>query len=266
MAAIAELKRPVRVVVFTSGPDLPPGCRLFLDRLEQHPQVEFLACFAQAKTRSRLGVYAELWRRRSILAIPLLLGQWLNTAWDLVANYRRQRDLHQRLAALGARIHFIPDIQAAAVLEQVRELAPDLGLIYGSPILRPALFAIPALGTLGVHHGKVPEYRGKKTLFWAMHNGERTAGVTIQKINAGLDTGDIVKQGEVQVGQRSLRAAWRELEALGLDLYLQAILEVKQGTAQYRPQIAAARAPYRDPHLRDILRFWIRQLGRRLGN
>jgi methionyl-tRNA formyltransferase len=138
-------------------------------------------------------------------------------------------------------------------------LNPDLGLAYGSPILKPALFDIPRQGTLGIHHGKVPEYRGKKTAFWAMYNGESTAGVTIQKINVGLDRGDVVLEGEVPMGRRTLGAVWKDLEALGIELYFEAILAVKDGCATYRPQPPGAGRIYRDPKLRDLLVFWWRQ-------
>jgi methionyl-tRNA formyltransferase len=93
-----------------------------------------------------------------------------------------------------------------------------------------------ALGTLGIHHGKVPEYRGNKTTFWAMYNGEPVAGVTIQKVNKGLDTGSIVKTGQVNAYRRGYPSVVRELEALGLDLYIQAILDVKHGVAEFKPQ------------------------------
>jgi methionyl-tRNA formyltransferase len=169
------------------------------------------------------------------------------------------------MAQMADRICFVKDIHAPEVIEQVRTLAPDLGLIYGSPILKPALFELPARGSLGIHHGKVPQYRGNKTAFWALYNGEREAGVTIQKINAGLDTGLIVKEGSVPARGRALRAVWRDLEALGLDLYIAAILEVKQGTAVYRPQVGPKGKLYRNPKLRDYAGFWGRQIKRRLA-
>jgi methionyl-tRNA formyltransferase len=152
------------------------------------------------------------------------------------------------------------------VLEQVFCLNPDLGLIYGSPILRPELFEIPKLGTLGIHHGKVPEYRGNKTTFWAMYNGERTAGVTIQKVNKGLDTGQVVKTGEVEAWGRSYLSVVHDLEALGLDLYIQAILEVKRGVASFKPQAGNKGKLYRNPKPLDFIRFWLKQLRRWPGN
>jgi methionyl-tRNA formyltransferase len=97
--------------------------------------------------------------------------------------------------------------------------APDVGVIYGAPVLRQELFEIPRLGTLGIHHGRVPHYRGKKTTFWEIYNGERVAGVTIQRVNKGIDTGEIVRRGEVEIGNRGYTAVERDTEALGLSLF-----------------------------------------------
>jgi hypothetical protein len=54
------------------------------------------------------------------------------------------------------------------------------------------------------------------------------------------------------------------LEALGLDLYIDAILEVKQGTATFRPQQGAKGKLYKNPKPGDYLRFWSRQIKRRI--
>jgi methionyl-tRNA formyltransferase len=255
---------PIRVVVFTCGPVLQRDVKLFICRLASHPEIAFLGAFCQSEAQTFSAVVRDLWRRRRLLALPVLLIQVIGTTGRRLTRPRAEAQLNKAMARLSDRIAYVPDIHAEEVLEAVRSLKPDLGLIYGSPILKPVLFEIPALGTLGIHHGKVPEYRGKKTTFWAMYNGEETAGVTIQKVNAGLDTGQIVKEGEVLIGRRSLRTVEKELEALGLSLYLQAILDVGAGTATYRPQVGKRRKLYRDPKLKDILTFWRRRLFRRL--
>lgn len=255
---LAGLDRPIRVVVFTSGPLLERGVRQFLVRLDGHPEIELLGVFGQAKFTTRRSVYAEVWQRRGMLALPIWLGQWSGEAGRFLRHPLQALAMRRKLGALSNRIHFIADIHAQAVLDRVCRMRPDLGLIYGSPILKPTLFEIPVFGTLGIHHGKVPEYRGKKTMFWAMYNGEKTAGVTIQKVNAGLDTGQVVKQGEVPVGTRFPRAVWNELDELGLDLYLQAILEIKQGQACFRPQTGQKGKLYKDPSAGDVIELWRR--------
>lgn len=258
------LNRPIRVVMFGSGPVLTHDARQFLCRLEAHPEIDLLAAFCQAESQTLAAVAKDLWRRRGLLAAPLLVAWSVNEASRFLLNPRAELAMTRSLDRMSARIHFVPDIHAPRVREQISALAPDLGLIYGSLILKPCLFELPTCGTLGIHHGKVPRYRGNKTTFWAMYNGEKVAGVTIQKVNAGLDTGLIVKEGEVTIGHRSQRAVWQELEQLGLALYIQAILEVKNGTAVYRPQEGLKGKLYKNPSLRDLLAFWGRQIQRGL--
>lgn len=266
MSAPVIRDRPIRVVIFGTGPVLTQDVRHFLSRLEEHPEISLLATYCQAESPSRLAFVKDLWRRRGWLALPLLLVWGVGGIGRALTQPRATMALNRKMAQLADRIHMVKNIHAPEVIEQVRALAPDLGLVYGSPILKPELFNIPALGTLGIHHGKAPQYRGNKTTFWAMYNGEKTAGVIIQKIDAGLDTGLIVKEGEVIIGRRSQRAVWRELEALGLDLYLQAILDVKNGTAVYRPQTGPKGKLFKNPKPRDYFHFWGRQLKRRFDN
>lgn len=260
-----EVNRPIRVVMFGSGPELNQDAKQFLCRLEEHPEIELLGVFCQAQSRSWLAVFIDLWKRRRWFAFPLFVIWVTNKAMRFLLHLREEIALQRSLEKISDRIHFVTDIHARNVLEQVRALNPDLGLIYGSPILKPELFEIPSMGTLGIHHGKVPEYRGNKTTFWAMYNGERVAGVTIQRVNRGLDTGSIVKTGEVSTQGRAYQDVVHELESLGLDLYMQAILEVKHGTAEYNPQRGVKGKLYRNPKPGDFLKFWGRQIRRRIG-
>lgn len=256
------LDRPIRVVLFTSGPSLEHGVKQFITRLDSHPEIELVAVFCQTERWGWWAVVQDRWRRRGVLAIPLLLVNGGSHLGRFLRRPHQEITLSRQLKRLADRLHTIPDIHAEPVLVQVQTLKPDLGLSYGSPILKPALFDLPRLGTLGIHHGKVPQYRGKKTTFWAMYNGEKNAGVTIQKINAGLDTGEIVQEGEVIIGGRTPGQVWQALEKVGLDLYVQAILQMKAGTAQLRPQTGRKGKLYRDPTWRHILTYWQQRISK----
>jgi len=258
------LNRPIRVVMFGSGPELNPDAKQFLCKLEEHPEIELLGAFCQAEGQSTAAVFTDLWRRRGLLSVPLFAVGFFKQGIRYVFDPNEYFIFKYKLKNMENRIHFIPNIHAQQVLEQVKSLEPDLGLIYGSPILKPELFEIPKLGTLGIHHGKVPEYRGNKTTFWMMYNGEKFAGVTIQKVNKGLDTGSIVKTGEVKAYRRAYQTVFHELERLGVELYIQAILEVKHGVAKFKPQKGAKGKVYRNPKLGDYIRFWGRQLKRQM--
>ena len=251
--------------MFGSGPELNPDAKQFLCKLEEHPEIELLGAFCQAESQTIGAVFTDLWNRRGFLSFPLFALWFLNKAIRFVLNPTKELTLNRKLKIIKNRIHFVANIHAQQVLEQVKSLEPDLGLIYGSPILKPELFEIPKLGTLGIHHGKVPEYRGNKTTFWMMYNGEKSAGVTIQKVNKGLDTGAIIRTGEVKAYRRRYQAVFHELEALGVELYIQAILDIKHGVAEYKLQTGVKGKLYRNPKFGDFVRFWGKQLKRQLG-
>jgi methionyl-tRNA formyltransferase len=102
----------------------------------------------------------------------------------------------------------------------------------------------------------VPAFRGKKTMFWAMATGETEAGVTIQRINAGIDTGEIVAEGTVPIHNRLPHQVWRDLEALGLQLYLESILAIKNNIATFTPQAGKKGKLYSDPTWQDLVAFY----------
>jgi methionyl-tRNA formyltransferase len=205
--------------------------------------------------------FRELWTRRRWMALPVAAKEMsvgLVRALQRPVAGKAERMKAARILASFAQVK---DLHASEVLAQVAALEPDLGIIYGAPILRPDLYSIPRHGTLGIHHGRVPQYRGKKTTFWAMYNGEQSAGVTIQRVNAGIDTGEVVKTGEVTIGRKTYRTVEREVQELGFRLYLDAILDVRHGRATFRPQETGSLGlrKYRQPSAADIGRFVLRR-------
>ncbi len=255
-----DLGRPIRVVIFTGGPTLDRAVVRFAEMLQAHQEIEFVGGFSETGEQGLAAMVRERVRRRGVLGIALLTAEAAGAAARFLARPRAERELRRKAGRLAEQITFTPDIHAEESLARIRQLQPDLGLVYGGPILKPRLFTIPQLGTLGIHHGKVPQYRGKKTTFWAMYNGDPTVGVTIQHINAGVDAGMIVERGEVPTAGKWLPHVSHELEQLGFQLYIQAIVGLKRGTARFTPQSGPKGRLYRDPKVADLLRFWLRQI------
>ena len=253
--------RPIRVVYF-GGPYLQPGALRFAAMLDAHPDVELVLGLCEAEGTGLRMRWRNLWRRRGVAAVPVFVLELVVEGWRFIRHPRASVEMRRRARGAMSRFVTVPDIHAPEVLERVRAAAPDLGVIYGAPILKPELFEIPPLGTLGIHHGRVPTYRGKKTTFWEMYHGEPAAGITIQRINPGIDTGDIVLSGEVPIARKSYSRVWQEVEDLGCRLYLDAVLALRTGSARFTPQVRSAlRTPlFRQPGIGDILEFWRRRL------
>ena len=251
---------PVRVLVFTGGPEIQPDVLDFVGRLEKETGTELAAIFCETATPGLRGTLSDLWRRRRLLALPLLVQRGVRIVRDEIFHRRRAAARRSIARQIKGRLHYVTDLHSAAVLSRVNSIGADLGLVYGGPILREELYEIPRLGTLGIHHGLTPGYRGKKTTFWAMYNGEKHVGVTIQKIGSGLDRGDVAAEARLPVGRAPIPVISARLERRGIDLYMQAIKDVSTGTVKYRPQPEGPGVLYRDPSFTEIMRFWGRYL------
>lgn len=108
---------------------------------------------------------------------------------------------HQLAAELGGTCEPLPKPNSAESLARFRRFAPDLvvSLRYGR-ILKEPFLAIPRLGVLNLHSGRLPSYRGILATLWALIAGERTIGPTLHWIVDGtIDTGPIVATAEMPV-------------------------------------------------------------------
>lgn len=259
-----SVDRPIRVVQI-SGEYLDAPALRFALMLEAHADIELVAVLCQAPASGWRYRLIEIWRRRGMLAAGVVLRDLASAVLRLFREPRTFFAERQRAAWLARKILTATDIHSPRVLAQLRDWRPDLGVVYGAPILRASLFEIPALGTYGIHHGRVPDYRGRKTTFWEIYNGESVAGVTIQQIDAGIDTGAVLRAGEVPIGCKSYGRVERETQELGFQLYLEAILAARQGSVRSVAQPAQGGRHYRQPSAADFVRLWLRVAGRRLG-
>lgn len=81
-----------------------------------------------------------------------------------------------------------------ASLDLIRQTAAELGILYGTNIVKESVFSIPKLGSINLHQGLAPFYRGGPTVFWELFNGEKEIGITVHYVAAKVDTGDIILQ------------------------------------------------------------------------
>ena len=102
---------------------------------------------------------------------------------------------------LGLAVHQPERVRHPEVVEQLRAFAPDAMAIVGyGQIIPQAILDIPPRGIINVHASLLPKYRGAAPIQWAIARGESVTGVTTMKIDAGLDTGDILLKWETPIG------------------------------------------------------------------
>jgi folate-dependent phosphoribosylglycinamide formyltransferase PurN len=86
--------------------------------------------------------------------------------------------------------------------QKIKEFSPDILIVFGTSIVKKNIFSIPTLGTLNVHPGINPKYKGAGS-FWAMKNRDFTYyGFTIHLVDEGIDTGDIVSSKKLPFAKK----------------------------------------------------------------
>src|SRR5512140_640686 len=108
---------------------------------------------------------------------------------------------------------------------QLTALKPDAIIVVGYGRIIPQwMLDLPHLGNINLHASLLPKYRGAAPIQWAIANGETVSGVTTMRIDAGLDTGDILLQRELPIASHDTAETLAPLlAAIGADLVLETL-------------------------------------------
>jgi methionyl-tRNA formyltransferase len=138
----------------------------------------------------------------------------------------------------------IPVVQPAAIKSndefraQLDALLPDAIIVVGYGRIIPQwMIDLPRLGNLNLHASLLPKYRGAAPIQWAIANGESVTGVTTMRIDAGLDTGDILMQREMPIlPDDTAETLAPRLAAVGADLMVETLRALESGQVRPTPQ------------------------------
>lgn len=123
-------------------------------------------------------------------------------------------------------------------MAQARALKPELSVVvaYGQ-ILKPEVLELPTLGSINIHASLLPELRGAAPIQWAVARGYQTTGVTIMRMEAGLDSGPmIIKVEEPILADDSASELVERLSALGAEAVVEALALMESGQAREEVQ------------------------------
>jgi methionyl-tRNA formyltransferase len=135
-------------------------------------------------------------------------------------------------------VHQPEKIRAPEVQELLHNYSPDFIVIIAYGQIIPArLLTIPKFGWINLHASLLPKYRGAAPINWAIVNGETRTGLTTMRIDAGMDTGDILLQQELAIGatETAPELAARLSEA-GAPLITETLRGLGAGKINPRPQ------------------------------
>ena len=145
----------------------------------------------------------------------------------------------------------IPVYQPKKVREEefqgvLRELNPDLIVVVAFGQLIPkSILELPRYGCVNVHASLLPKYRGAAPIQWAVIDGEKESGVTIMKMDEGLDTGDMIAKTVVPLAPDETGGSlFDKLSQVGAQLLLDTIPALEEGTVVCEKQPEESPTPY----------------------
>jgi methionyl-tRNA formyltransferase len=139
---------------------------------------------------------------------------------------------------LGLPVHQPERIRRPEIVDELRSLHPEAMVIVGyGQIIPQSIIDIPPLGIINVHASLLPKYRGAAPIQWAIANGEARTGVTTMRIDAGLDTGDMLLKWETEIGSdETAPDLGVRLARAGADLLVETLSGLATGSITPQPQ------------------------------
>ena len=127
-----------------------------------------------------------------------------------------------------------PRMKDPEAYDQMVSLNPDLAVLaFVTDIVPGKVLEVPKIGSICYHPSILPKYRGASAINWAVINGESKSGLTIFWVDAGIDTGDMLLQKEVEIGPEETTGTvyFNKLYPMGVDAVIEAVDLIAEGKA-----------------------------------
>lgn len=122
-------------------------------------------------------------------------------------------------------------------LKQLRDIQADLFAVVAFRMLPEMVWSMPPLGTINIHGSLLPAYRGAAPIHWAIISGEKETGVTSFLIDREIDTGKILLQKKISIGEDEyFGELYSRLKNLGANLLIETIEGLSSGTIKPKVQ------------------------------
>lgn len=249
----------LRILILTHG-----GCVPLLKSLATIDLITVAGVYVETETAPRKLTLKER-LQRSIrydgyaVTLAKLLKQFVKRPGSPDADgdhHEPRQELEETTKRLGIPLHYLPNYHTRDSIEFMRQAKADLGIVWGTNILKESVFKIPRLGSINIHQGLAPFYRGGPPVFWELFNGEPEVGITVHFVEAKVDTGEIITQETVPLKYdyeygldfESYIANFRAGIAENcVRLMTEAVRMIADGTVKSRPQDISLGKRYRLP-------------------
>lgn len=186
-----------KVLILTHG-----GAERLLELLSELEMIEIAGVFVETKTQKQRSLKEKL--KRSIKYDGYfetvkkfgakLIGGKTDGLEQLESVQAGQDSLKEKAEELDVPFFKVENYHTEETKKMLRETDADLGILYGTNIIRESVFSIPKKGSINIHLGLTPYYRGGPSVFWELFNGEKENGATVHFVAKKVDAGEVILQ------------------------------------------------------------------------
>ena len=132
------------------------------------------------------------------------------------------------------------NLKAPEFQEELRALKAGLQIVVAFRMLPEAVWNMPPKGTVNLHGSLLPRYRGAAPIHWAVINGDSETGVTSFKLKHEIDTGDMIFQDKMPIGENDTTGDVHDkMMLLGAKTVLKTVQAIENDTVTFTPQDAS---------------------------
>ena len=167
-------------------------------------------------------------------------GRGMQLQTSAVKKYATEKELH---------ILQPEKLKNSDFINQLKSLNADIQIVVAFRMLPEIVWNMPPMGTINVHASLLPNYRGAAPINWAIINGEKETGITTFKLQQQIDTGNILLQEKIAIGEKETAGELHDrLKILGAEVLLKTITLIAEENVTEIPQSAIQNSPFTIHH------------------
>ena len=147
---------------------------------------------------------------------------------------------------LGLPVYQPQKVRDPEFIQVMKELNPDVIVVVAfGQIIPKEILHMPKYGCINVHASLLPAYRGAAPIQWAVINGDKESGVTIMRMDEGVDTGDMINKVIVPLNEKETGGSlFDRLSESGAKLLVETLPMLEDGSAVFEKQPEESTTPY----------------------
>jgi len=252
----------MRIVLITQDDPfyLPENLDYLLDNLPTGAEVVGCVVSKVSPFGKKESFLDKARRTNRIFGTRFFLRYALDYVWSRFPHRKSMRDVlsHHQVTE----VVITGSLNSEESLERLRSLSPDLLIsIAGNEIFRKPLIEMAPQGCLNLHTALLPRYRGLMPSFWVLKNREKETGVSVFFVDEGIDSGPILVQERIEIGNMTQKDLIKRSKALGMQAIIKAVEKIRDGDTDTLPNDDSESTYFHFPSRDDVREF--RQSGAR---